>query len=454
MDTPKKKDENRFGNVLAYISGEIDREIGSWLPGTAVVPKISRFWRHGLLLKTTKYDSTGKNIEETTYNYKYDHKTPVEIKCYTPYKGNFDFLFEYKWESQPVLLASTETKYLGNTKTTVKAEYIYENNDWMAPASTVQTDAEGNQIKTMQRYAHNLTHMPTSMNSPTKSLVSAGILAPIETVTYRNNAVVSAELAEYDYVPLANNPAAVLPKRKYYLPLQSPAASITSADYNGTVNLVYDSRYKLSNSLEYDSRGNVLTSKDATGHSISSVYDRYGVNVATVTNAAYTGRPDVNGSSVIERNNQVYYTSFESEENTAGKVILSTYAKTGRYVCNKSWDIPLHNFIPGSYILTYWKSTDLNPSRNTWQKVTQKIQVTQNTGYYTLSTGFWIDEVSILPREARIKTSTYLPGVGKTSETDHNEVTTYWEYDDRGRVVRMLDNERRMIKEYEYHIKN
>lgn len=47
-------------------------------------------------------------------------------------------------------------------------------------------------------------------------------------------------------------------------------------------------------------------------------------------------------------------------------------------------------------------------------------------------------------------TYTYLPGIGITSQTDVNGNTTYYEYDSLGRLVTIKDNERHLLKKYEY----
>ena len=47
-------------------------------------------------------------------------------------------------------------------------------------------------------------------------------------------------------------------------------------------------------------------------------------------------------------------------------------------------------------------------------------------------------------------TMTHDPNVGITSETDHNGVTKYYEYDGLGRLSRILNNDREVLESYEY----
>lgn len=55
--------------------------------------------------------------------------------------------------------------------------------------------------------------------------------------------------------------------------------------------------------------------------------------------------------------------------------------------------------------------------------------------------------------ESQIISYNYKPGVGVTSQTDANNVTTYYTYDSLGRVVTIKDDHGNVIKRFEYHYK-
>lgn len=144
------------------------------------------------------------------------------------------------------------------------------------------------------------------------------------------------------------------------------------------------------------------------------------------------------------RDKEVFHTSFEEGD----EGIETATAKTGSRVLSGTYSINLRNFIPGSYLLSYWESSD---NGALWQRVQQTLEVTEASTSYELSAaGKIIDELRIQPTGSEMTTYTHLPGVGMTSQTDPNGHTTYYEYDALGRLSAIRDNERRLLKSYQY----
>ncbi|MDP4280874.1 MAG: RHS repeat domain-containing protein [Bacteroidota bacterium] len=56
-----------------------------------------------------------------------------------------------------------------------------------------------------------------------------------------------------------------------------------------------------------------------------------------------------------------------------------------------------------------------------------------------------------LPPNSRAETFTYLPFIGITSKTDEAGITTYYYYDDFGRLLNVKDEEGNIVKKYDYH---
>lgn len=64
-----------------------------------------------------------------------------------------------------------------------------------------------------------------------------------------------------------------------------------------------------------------------------------------------------------------------------------------------------------------------------------------------------VDELRLYPLNARMNTTTYDPLIGKTSECDDNNRISYYEYDELARLRFIKDENRNIIKMYEYNIK-
>ena len=148
-----------------------------------------------------------------------------------------------------------------------------------------------------------------------------------------------------------------------------------------------------------------------------------------------------------DRTNEIFHTSFEDETGS----VRTDKAKTGENVWKGEYAIDLRNFAAGTYVLSYWSSTDAG---NTWQKVKETLTVAASAASKTIGGNYYIDEIRILPKDARMKTYTYREEIGKTSEMDHNGNVTYYRYDTAGRLYRELDNDGKVLREYEYHYQN
>jgi len=65
----------------------------------------------------------------------------------------------------------------------------------------------------------------------------------------------------------------------------------------------------------------------------------------------------------------------------------------------------------------------------------------------------YLDELRLHPLNAQMTTYTYEPLVGMTSETNINNVTTYYEYDKIGRLKLVRDQDGNIVKKHKYNIK-
>lgn len=199
--------------------------------------------------------------------------------------------------------------------------------------------------------------------------------------------------------------------------------------------------------------------------SFVSVTYIYGYNksiaIATVTNA---------------NQDQVAFTSFESADkgfwtfsgNASGGV--SDPGRTGiYYYVLSNGNIDRTGLQAGRYILSYWSqggnaslsgtnytsvSQVMQTTINGWTCYRHIISFSANGSSLTLSGSARIDELRLYPFDAVMTTCTYDPLVGKTSETDVNNMTLYYEYDDFSRLKCIKDQSGNIRQSYVYHYKN
>jgi YD repeat-containing protein len=201
----------------------------------------------------------------------------------------------------------------------------------------------------------------------------------------------------------------------------------------------------------YDTKGNILNYKVENGLENSYVWD-YANNypIAEVKNA--------NPSDIA-------HTSFEADgKGNWENVNIASITNTEKLTGLKSYQLSLTSKV---------SKTSLNPSQtyllSFWAKagvptVTDGAatagQVKNGWTYYEktftgktsveLSGAGTIDELRLYPKDAQMTTYTYSPGIGMTSTTDANNVTTYYEYDSFGRLQCIKDDAGNVLKKYDY----
>jgi hypothetical protein len=137
-------------------------------------------------------------------------------------------------------------------------------------------------------------------------------------------------------------------------------------------------------------------------------------------------------------------TYFEGFENVEYAVIEDPVkARTGnKYYSN---DFVVNFTLPNnrSYVIEYWYlDTD-----NSW-----KFKRKNYTGpSQLLSEGVGLDDIRIYPSDAQMTTYTYHLSYGVTSVTDPSNKTVYYEYDDIGRLKLLRDQNKNIIKVYDYN---
>lgn len=137
------------------------------------------------------------------------------------------------------------------------------------------------------------------------------------------------------------------------------------------------------------------------------------------------------------------YFNMESFEYHSGRV-SSSEAKTGNYVFDGSTFTI--NGEPNALIRYWVKETG---SAN-WEMVSD----TMTSSAYTINNPGLLDNVIVYSPGGVPETFTHRPGWGLLDRTDVNGQTTYYRYDSEGRLIQILDNDKNIISQSDYHIVN
>lgn len=140
----------------------------------------------------------------------------------------------------------------------------------------------------------------------------------------------------------------------------------------------------------------------------------------------------------IRGDKEFFYESFE----TSGIANIQLgNAKTGKKYYQGDYNITYAKPNSREYELTWWSFEN-----NNW-----KFNQQSYNGPITISGK--LDEIRIVPKDAQMTTYTYEPLVGITSQCDPNNRVTYYEYDAMGRLKLIRDQDRNIIKTYQYNYK-
>lgn len=226
--------------------------------------------------------------------------------------------------------------------------------------------------------------------------------------------------------------------------------------YSGPSTTNY-SKYKVVQQFGYDVSSNLTAIKDEGNRQVVNIYgysDKY--VIASVINADATA-------------DKLAYTSFE----TSG--VFGGWVKTGggsNNTTTAATGSSAYNFVAGTqlsttlntakaYTVSFWATTSgitvtggatLIKSAPTMNGFTYyEYAIAQGTASLYVSGTGTVDEIRCYPKETRMRTVTYDPIIGKTSECDENNRITYYEYDKLGRLKFIKDEKKNIVKMYEYN---
>ncbi len=438
---------------------------------------------YGLAKKVATYDNTNFLLKETTNTYQFTDQIEgisadwdVNQKIADKYPSDHMAFINsttvgsgltnvvktiYDQRKRYYQLASTTDKIYSKTSPGVitnKIDYTY------SPIN--------NQVKTIratnskQQILETRNYYPGDYNGnvifPMQTLVNYNAInIPVSKETWQinpggTNKLLSLEVSEMGY--LANGDVKMT--KKHALETQEPILENVIGVFDPNTLIRNTSFIKPIFQFEYDIKGNQSVVKDLEGDRVTNFLNSKQNNqpLANITNASLS---------------EIAYTSFEDNDVLNPNITWSPYtilpepSPTGDkcgWLSLGNNTIQITIPVQKESILSFWTTSDdfqingttmtpsiKGPTINGW--TFYEFNIPQGATSPSITGNCHIDEIRFHPKNSKMMTATYVPGIGKTSECDQNNRITYFEYDGFGRLVRVFDAQRNLIKTYEYHFK-
>jgi hypothetical protein len=451
------------------------------------------FWAYGLPKKITVYDSQGKKIKQTENEYYWDdvkRQASPDVSCnclvkqYVQQnspdwmnlsdKQNFHYTtssWTYTHPLDPNYVAWRLKVHLYNVYTgRIQLKDSYERN--------FKQGDDSRYVETVTHYDYNPNNYQVSKTTTTHSNgdqvineiyypgdYNAGVLQsmankniinlPVATYSaIRKNgssavAYVGASVTDFTNVGSGD----IKPSKNFSGRSLAPE---TNFSFNAGSPFNYPGLVE-TGSYTYDGFGKLIGMRDEGGRVLTNIYDY---------NDKYIVASVINADPAVDR---VAYTSFETPTWNGGWSLIgnANYVNTavtgvnGFALTGNSLTATITQGKP--YRLTYWangavtingagaKLITTGPINNGYTYYEYELAAT--TSSLSISGNANIDELRLYPQMARMRTVTYDPLIGKTTESDENNRITYYEYDNMGRLRFIKDENRNILRMYEYNFK-
>jgi len=447
-------------------------------------------WAYGALKAVTVYDNQHKFVKRSVNNYNYivntiqdqnflskswsanmyvsacglhgvdPRSTMIDQETYPPFTGHDEL------QSTDELIYNSAQQ--SNTVTT---HFSYNSNyqikhRWF-------NNSKGEQVDTYYYYPADYPEAPGAialMNASDNNMFNEVVSTETYITKKDGNTYMTGATATL-FSQVANGD--IKPTAVYSFQSTVPVPSTALQPFDNSDPIRDPNYYKLTALYSYDNNGNQVQSVTRGNKINCSIYDYDGkFPVATATNASY---------------NDIGYSSFEAEGGKQGSwvnvaAIVSSDARTGNKCFNLSDGTNGSNGYFGfgglngslKYIVSYWSKNGSpcitgkmsgatvfagcqggtgwkqGATVNGWTYY--EVQVNNVDEISASGTGL-IDEFRVFPQGSEMTTTTYAPMIGKTSECNSANKVIYYEYDYMGRLRFVKDDQKNIVKMYDYNYK-
>lgn len=459
--------------------------------------KSPRFWRRGLLVSKVNRNSKNELIDSTynlygkiEINNTIVNGYRVELSSYNKLnssdnKNNYNlFQFEYVSEYFP-LIKTNSFNYEKNGVFDQEKKYLYNKvgQIWILE----QNQSNGLFEKIEYKYPQDLNSLRLQffpLDVPKDSISKAyyfmklkNIHTPIEILQWKNDRLINGRIFHYKTANSGALYPMVFPAKEYSLNLMN---SINDYEYaklisqglmpNKTWQYTFDDRYKLITIFDsYDSDGNLLQYHNENDINISYIWGYNQtqpiaeIKNATINSVAFTsfeGITAINGGGYYGEEWTCGYCRIHTDKGYTGRNCIENQGSTitsvktlpaGKYKIsmwakvNPGYTSNGTIWITGQSIEPFWAGTTSWRFSERVINLTSPQQVVINANDNIL-----IDELRLYPYDAQMTSYTYDPLIGMTSKTDENNRTTYYEYDDFGRLKTVKDDDGNILNHYQY----
>ena len=437
-------------------------------------------WAYGLVKRVLVYDKENRIVSEKKNDYQFKKERIADannINCNCASRSTSSMRSD-DWEKITGFNISAGTRnhltpqiyfswtgradlYASNEKSYVDGKLYYNNlsNAIIDPLLLVQ---KGKILqKDINSVVVQLTKYPQDYNIPgaLQTLkTNNAIHTPVATETwllkwtssfFPSSFLLDATVTEFkSYV--FNGRQEVKPWKTYALKTKTPLPDMAM----DKTKLLFDpTKFKVTSELLYDEGGNLVQtlSNNQPTSFVNDYSDRY--VVASAVNATA---------------DKIAYTSFEA--NGKGGWNFSTdNVVTGGLTGFKAYQLDASHSLKNaqsldplssSYTVTYWTKAIngmqvngsigelLYTTNDGWKLYKHEAANTSNIS--VTGTGV-VDEVRLFPSGALMSTVAYKEGIGKVAECDANNRLLFYEYDALGRLKLIRNQEKNVIKSYEYN---
>ncbi len=368
-----------------------------------------------------------------------------------PYEDAYRALYDVKQKSIKLINQHSNTYATDGSSNNIESniQYSYSRNGEVSkyPLKITKTESNGSIIETKLYYPEDIEF---DGDPVIELMIKRNILSPVlKKEIFKNGVKLSGELTEFKFHITQNEDTLIVPAFQ----------RIWENNFYKIVN-VFDS---------YTDKGNLLTSWGTDYVPISVIYNSDETHIiANVINS---------------KEGDIFHDDLEDLTDN-----YSTNAHTGKYSEHITGDnqfAGVHDFNTdelaslGKYIYSAWLNTTSEGVKfvvKDYPNGSGRVEYTvPNTGgnweYHQLiveTSSFsndnirceiWaagndalVDNVRFHRINAFMSSATYEPLVGKTSETDANGISIYYEYDSFGRLIKIYDRDKKLIKKNEYNI--